>query len=59
MEIGWGERRGERAVAPALGPGRKVRAPQDRVLDNVQSGKPEGKCNREQTARDPAAWGAG
>lgn len=31
--------------------GRKVRAPQSRVLGNAQWGKPRGKCHRKQTAR--------
>ncbi len=30
--------------------GRKVRAPQDRVLGNSQSRRREGKCHRKQTA---------
>jgi hypothetical protein len=30
--------------------GRKVRAPQDRVLGNAQSWQQEGKCHRKQTA---------
>jgi hypothetical protein len=30
--------------------GRKVRAPQGRVLGNAQGGKPHGKCHRKQTA---------
>ena len=30
---------------------RKVRTPQSRVLDNVQRGKPSGKCHRNDTAR--------
>jgi hypothetical protein len=30
--------------------GRKVRAPQSRVLANGQSGRPAGKCHRKQTA---------
>ena len=30
---------------------RKVRTPQSRVLDNVQQGKPSGKCHRNDTAR--------
>src|SRR5690606_4139576 len=29
---------------------RKVRTPQGRVLGNSQAGRPDGKCNREQTA---------
>jgi len=31
--------------------GRKVRAPQDRALDNDQRGRPQGKCHREKSAR--------
>ncbi len=34
-------------VAVGMAPPRKVRAPQGRVLDNVQAGQPDGKCNRE------------
>jgi len=30
--------------------GRKVRAPQDKVLGNAQSWQREGKCHRKQTA---------
>jgi len=30
---------------------RKVRAPEGRVLDNVQRGRPQGKCHREKSAR--------
>ncbi len=30
--------------------GRKVRAPEDRVLGNAQSWQQEGKCHRKQTA---------
>jgi hypothetical protein len=37
-------------VAGAEGHGRKVRAPQGVVLANGQSGQPEGKCHRKQTA---------
>ena len=40
--------RGERALS---GSSRKVRTPQSRVLDNVQRGKPQGKRNRNYTAR--------
>jgi len=36
---------------------RKVGAPQGRVLANGQSGRPEGQCNREQTA-DGGPWPA-
>jgi len=46
------------SVATASSPGgrgrlcrlRKVRTPQGRVLGNAQAGRPDGKCNREQTA---------
>jgi len=31
---------------------RKVGAPQSRMLANGQSGQPEGKCHRKQTADD-------
>ncbi len=34
--------------------GRKVRAPQDKVLGNTQSRRREGKCNRKETA--PSDW---
>lgn len=37
------------AAARASG-GRKVRAPQGMVLDNVQRGQPQGKCHREKSA---------
>jgi len=30
--------------------GRKVRAPEDRVLGNAQSWRQEGKCHRKETA---------
>ena len=30
--------------------GRKVRAPEDKVLGNAQSRRREGKCNRKETA---------
>jgi len=33
-----------------LAEGRKVRAPQDMVLDNAQSRRREGKCHRKETA---------
>lgn len=42
--------RGVRDPAAGAMRGRKVRAPQGRVLVNGQSGQPEGKCHREQTA---------
>ena len=29
---------------------RKVRTPQDRMLDNFQAGRPDGKCHRKYTA---------
>ncbi len=32
--------------------GRKVRAPQDRTVDNVHRPRGQGKCNRKQTAPD-------
>jgi len=32
---------------------RKVGAPEDRMLASGQSGRPAGKCHREQTADDP------
>lgn len=34
--------------------GRKVRAPKGKVLANGQSGRPGGKCHREQTAEGPS-----
>jgi len=34
--------------------GRKVRAPQDKVLGNTQSRRREGKCNRKETT--PSDW---
>ncbi len=37
-------------VAVAARRSRKVRTPQGRVLGNTQTGQPDGKCNREQTA---------
>ena len=45
---------GSRGEASTFGSGRssrKVRTPQSRVLDNVQQGKPSGKCHRNDTAR--------
>src|SRR5690606_31001370 len=48
---------GDKVIAAAYGssgsarPSRKVRAPQGRVLAFDQSGRPEGKCHRKQTAR--------
>jgi len=38
-----------RQAAAAFG-SRKVRTPQGRMLGNSQAGRPDGKCNREQTA---------
>ena len=35
---------------------RKVRTPQGRMLGNSQAGRPDGKCNREQTA--DGLWGS-
>lgn len=35
---------------------RKVRTPQGRMLGNAQAGKPDGKCNREQTAHGPPSF---
>src|SRR5690606_16002093 len=32
---------------------RKVRTPQGRMPDNSRAGRPDGKCNREQTADGP------
>jgi len=40
------------AALPEAG-GRKVRAPQDRVLGNPQSWRQEGQCHRKQTAFRP------
>jgi len=39
-----------RPLSRLMAGGRKVRAPQDRVLGNSQSRQREGKCNRKQTA---------
>lgn len=36
--------------------GRKVRAPQDKVLGNTQSRRREGKCNRKETARHSVTY---
>jgi hypothetical protein len=36
---------------PGAAGGRKVRAPQGRVLGNTQEGQPYGKCHRKHTAR--------
>ena len=49
---------GESAGRPRAGPfavtgPRNVRTPQGRVLGNTQSGRPAGKCHREQTADGP------
>ena len=38
------------AAPPFVAGGRKVRAPQDKVLGNAQSRRREGKCHRKQTA---------
>ncbi len=38
---------------------RKVRTPKGRELGNSQAGKPDGKCNREQTANSLRAGGVG
>ena len=38
------------AGVPATGGSRKVRTPKGRVLGNSQAGKPDGKCNRKDTA---------
>jgi len=46
-------RPGDRGVVYAL---RKVGAPQGRMLASGQSGRPAGKCHREQTADGPAPW---
>ena len=46
-------RPGDRGVVYAL---RKVGAPKDRMLASSQSGRPAGKCHREQTADGPAPW---
>ena len=37
----------------AVARSRKVRTPQGMVLGNTQAGRPDGKCNREQTADGP------
>jgi hypothetical protein len=52
------DRGGESAGRPRAGPfavtgPRNVRTPQGRVLGNTQSGRPAGKCHREQTADGP------
>jgi len=39
-----------RVIAGAERSLRKVRTPKGRELGNSQAGKPDGKCNREQTA---------
>gem|GEM_PF-1565872 len=38
------------AAALPMARGRKVRAPQDRMLGNTQSRRREGKCHRKETA---------
>ena len=38
---------------------RKVRTPQGRVLGNSQAGKPDGECNRKETANAASAAGKG
>jgi len=38
-------------VAPNAGSGRKVRAPQGAMPDNVRAGRPDGKWHRKDTAR--------
>jgi hypothetical protein len=43
-------RAGQMTAALPQAEGRKVRAPQDRVLGNSQSWQQEGKCHRKQTA---------
>jgi hypothetical protein len=55
--LGFALRSGEWAGQPSacgrlrpLAGGRKVRAPQDRVVDNVDRPRGQGKCNRKQTA---------
>ncbi len=37
-------------AAGGIVPRRKVRAPQGRVVANSDRGRPQGKCNRKQTA---------
>jgi len=43
-------RAGQMTAALPQAEGRKVRAPQDKVLGNAQSWQQEGKCHRKQTA---------
>ena len=42
-----------RSLAPLTRGERKVRTPQGSELDNDQAGRPDDKCNREQTSRWP------
>ena len=51
--VGTVSRPGGRGVVSTL---RKVGAPQGRMLASGQSGRPAGKCHREQTADGPAPW---
>ena len=51
--VGTVSRPGGRGVVSTL---RKVGAPQGRMLASGQSGRPAGKCHREQTADGPALW---
>jgi len=37
-------------IAGSFGGGRKVRAPQGRMVPNGDRGRPQGKCHREETA---------
>jgi len=45
--ICWACRPGSRAILVIA---RKVRTPKGRVLGNAQAGKPDGECNRKNTA---------
>ncbi len=49
---------GRFGCADSARPGRKVRAPQGRVLANGQEGRPYGKCHRNYTA-DPVSASCG
>jgi len=40
-------------------PGRKVRAPQNTVVDNIHRPRGPGKCHRKQTADGPPQEGSG
>ena len=51
--VGTVSRPGGRGVVSTL---RKVGAPQGRMLASGQSGRPAGKCHREQTADGPSFW---